>query len=113
MSIFYDKSLVYDARKSEYPVKITTNAGSRIVTKQAMIPGFGRVWFDERAIANIFAMQDLKQQHHITYDLDVEDAFLVHKRGNLPVKFKCTSKGINDFIVPVCHERKKKRLRVI
>ena len=56
MSIFYDKSLVYDIRKSEHPVKITTNAGSRIVTKQAMEPRFGRVWFDERAIANIFSM---------------------------------------------------------
>ena len=54
MSLFYDKSLVYDVRKSEHPVKLTTNAGSRIVTKQAMVPGFGRVWFDERAIANIF-----------------------------------------------------------
>ena len=46
MSIFYDKSLVYDVRKSEHPVKITTNAGSSIVTKQAMVPRFGRVWFD-------------------------------------------------------------------
>ena len=61
ISIFYDKSLVYDVKKSEYPVKITTNAGSRIVIEQAMVPGFGRVWFDERAIANIFSMQDLKQ----------------------------------------------------
>ena len=78
MSIFYDKCLVYDVRKPEQAVKITTNVGSRIVTEQAMVPGFGRVWFDERAIANIFAMQDLKQQHHITYDSEVEDAFLVH-----------------------------------
>ena len=87
MSIVYDKSLEYDVRKSEYPVKITTNAGSRIVTEQAMVPGFGRVWFDERAIANIFSMQDLKQQHNIYYDSDVDDAFLVHKRGISSVKF--------------------------
>ena len=87
-------------------MKITTNAGSRIVTEQAMVPGFGRVWFDERAIANIFSMQDLKQQHHIYYDSDVEDALLVHKRGKSPVKFKCTSQGIYAFTVPVCHEGK-------
>ena len=71
-----------------------------------MVPGFVRVWFDERAIANIFAMQDLKQQHHITYDSDVEDAFLVHKRGKPPVNFKCTSQGIYAYNIPVCHERK-------
>ena len=40
-----------------------------------MVPGFGRVWFDERAIANIFSIQDLKQNHHIYYDSEVEDAF--------------------------------------
>ena len=74
------------------------------MTKQAMVPGFGTVWFDERAIANIFAMQDLKQQHHITYDSDVEDAFLVHRKGKDPVKFKCTSQGIYAFTIPVCHE---------
>ena len=106
MSIFYDKGLVYDIRKPEHPVKITTNAGSRIVTKQAMVPGFGRVWFDGRAIANIFAMQDLKQQHHITYDSEDEVAFLVHKEGKDPVKFKCTSQGIYAYTIPDCHERK-------
>ena len=86
--------------------KITTNAGSRIVTKQAMVPGFGRVWFDERAIANIYAMQDLKEQHHITFDSEIEDAFLVHKEGKDPVKFKCTNQGIYAYTFPVCHERK-------
>ena len=86
-------------------MKITTNAGSRIVTKQAMVPGFGRVWFDERAIANVFSMQDLTQQHHISYDSDVEDAFLVHKEDKDPVKFKCSSQGIYAYTIPVCHER--------
>ena len=74
--------MVYDIKKSEYPVQITTKPGSRIVTQQAMVPGFGRVWFDEKAIANIFSIQDLKQNHHVYYDSDVEDAFFVHKRGN-------------------------------
>ena len=86
--------MVYDIRKSEHPVKITTNAGSRIVTKQAMVPGFGRVRFDERVIANIFSMQDLKKQYHITYDSKVEDALIVHKEDKEPVKFKCTIQGI-------------------
>ena len=51
-------------------------------------------------------MQDLKQQHHITYDSEVEDAFLVHKEGKDPVKFKCTSQGIYAYTIPVCHESK-------
>ena len=50
-------------------------------------------------------MQDLKQQHHITYDSEIEDAFLVHKEDKEPVRFKCTSQGIYAYTIPVCHER--------
>ena len=59
-----------------------------------MVAGFGKVWYDEGAIANIFSIQDLKKQHHITYDSEEEDAFIVHKDETEPVKFKCTSQGI-------------------
>ena len=60
-----------------------------------MVAGFGRVWYDEGAIANIFSIQDLKNKHHITYDSEIEDAFLVHRQDQEPVKFKCTSD--NDY----------------
>ena len=104
MSIFHDKDLVYDIKKADYPIKIATNAGSRIVSKQAMVAGFGSVWYDEEAIANIFSIKDLKMQHHITYDSEVEDAFFVHKEDKEPVKFKCTSQGIYAYTIPVCRE---------
>ena len=51
-------------------------------------------------------MHDLKQQHHITYDSEVEDAFLVHKEDKDPIRFKCTSQGIYAYTISVCHERK-------
>ena len=72
-----------------------------------MVAGFGRVWYDEGAIANIFSIQDRKKQHHITYDSEIEDAFLVHKEGKDPVKFKCTSQGIYAYTIPVCHEKNR------
>ena len=64
---------------------------------------FGKVWYDEGAIANIFSIQDLKKQHHITYDSEIEDAFIVHKEEKEPVKFKCTSQGIYAYTITVCH----------
>ena len=30
----------------------------------------------------------------------------MHKEGNPPVKFKCTSQGIYAYTIPVCHENK-------
>ena len=47
MSIFHDQELVYDIVKADNPIKIVTNAGTRIVSEQAMVAGFGKVWFDE------------------------------------------------------------------
>jgi len=47
------------------------------------------VWFDQIAIANIFGFADLVKKHHITYDSDLEDAFVVHL-GNKVVNFKAT-----------------------
>ena len=41
--------------------------------------GFGKVWFDEQTIANIFALADLKKKYHVTYDTAIEDAFIVHQ----------------------------------
>ena len=88
MSIFHDQELVYDVVKADNPIKIVTNAGTRIVSEQAMAAGFGKVWFDEQAIANIFALADLKKKYHVTYDPAIEDAFIVHCENKEPLNFK-------------------------
>ena len=72
-----------------------------------MVAGFGKVWFDEQTIANIFALADLKKKYHVTYDPAIEDVFIVHHENKEPLKFKCTDHGIYVFTLPVCHEDKK------
>jgi hypothetical protein len=57
------------------------------------VPGFGKVYYNEDAIANIFGFLDLKKKHQITYDSDKEDAFLVHMDNKI-VKFECSPDGL-------------------
>jgi hypothetical protein len=45
---------------------------------KAIVPGFGKVCYDDDAIANIFGFSDLKKKHRITCDSNKEDAFIVH-----------------------------------
>ena len=78
MSIFHDQELVHDVMKVDHPIEIFTNAGTRIVSEQAMVAGFGKVCFDEQVTANIFALADLKKKYHVTYDPTIEDALIVH-----------------------------------
>ena len=107
MSIFHDRELVDDIRKAKQPIKIATNAGSRAVFNEANVEGFGTVWYDENAIANIFALRDIKNKHRVTYDSAKEDAFIIHNSHNINecTRFKCNAHGIYELYVPVCHKR--------
>jgi hypothetical protein len=62
------------------------------------VPGFGKVYYDEDARANIFGFSDLKKKHRITYDSNKEDAFLVHMDDET-IKFKCSPEGLYQYSV--------------
>jgi hypothetical protein len=86
-SLFANADLVTRITKSEEILELATNAGTRQTNKKAEVPGFGQVWFDEKAIANIFGFADLVKKHRITYDSAIEDAFIIHMNRK-KVKFK-------------------------
>ena len=54
LSLFKDGHLVKNIRWSEEELHMATNAGVRVTKQEADVPGFGTVWYDENAIANIF-----------------------------------------------------------
>ena len=58
------------------------NAGFKHSNKprSALVPGFGKVYFNKNATAKVIEFSDLKKRYWITYDSDKEDAFIVHKR---------------------------------
>jgi hypothetical protein len=70
--------------------------GVKQSNREANVPGFGKVYYDEDAIANIFGFSDLKKKHRITYDSDKEDAFLVHMDNEI-IKFECSTGYTNTL----------------
>ena len=95
MSIFRDSNWVEGIIKSS-PIRMATNAGVRNVDKKANVPGFGEVWFDKEAIANIFGFADLAKKYRITYDSQEEDAFVVHTNEG-KIKFTKTPEGLYAY----------------
>ncbi|KAL7573431.1 hypothetical protein ACA910_013750 [Epithemia clementina (nom. ined.)] len=89
LSLFCNPDLVDNIRETSSTLELRTNAGTRHCSKKASVPGFGSVWFDKDAIANIFGFADLVKKYRITYDSKKEDAFLVHMDDGI-VKFKRT-----------------------
>jgi len=72
--------------------------GTLINDRVAQVPGFGQVWFDHKAIANIFGFNDMKKKYRIKYDSEQEDAFLVYTKDGI-IKFKSTPEGLYRYKV--------------
>jgi hypothetical protein len=93
LSLFGNPNLVTNIRESKTILELATNAGTRTTKKIANVPGYGMVWYDKTAIANIFGLSELKKKHRVTYDSEKEDAFIVHMNNNT-LKFECNPKGL-------------------
>ena len=100
LSIFGNPDLVQDIRTSSTMLEMATNGGTTLSNKVAQVPGFGQVWYNENAIANIFGLSDLKKKYRVTYDSAKEDAFIVHENGNEILKFNCTEDGLYIYEIP-------------
>ena len=62
--------------------------GSKINKIQAMVPYYGKVWYDDKSIANISSLDNLVKKYIFNYEPHQYDAF--------PVQ---TNRGINILIV--------------
>jgi hypothetical protein len=111
LSLFSNPDLVQDIRTPSKTLSLATNAGVKQSNREANVPGFGKVYYDEDAIANIFGFSDLKEKHGITYDSDKEDAFLVHMDNEI-IKFECSAIPILGIKwIPARSERRPKGRR--
>jgi hypothetical protein len=87
VNLFCNPKLVQNITRSRSPLYLGTNAGGTVVQHEAEVPNYqGKVWFDEKAMTNVFSMALMEEKYRITYDSGVESAIIVHtERG--PVKF--------------------------
>ena len=91
-SIFSNPELVMNIKEAPYTMQLYTNGSSLTVTKKAEVPGYGEVWFYERAMTNIFSYAEVEEKYQITYDSSMEKAFIVHVPGQKPVRFHLSGK---------------------
>ena len=93
---FANPRMVTNIKQVDTPLHLITNGGDVITNTKATVPGFGEVWYDVDSIANIFSFSELKNKHRITYDSNIEDAFLIHLPSKI-VKFKRTPQGLYTY----------------
>ncbi|KAL7564336.1 hypothetical protein ACA910_007188 [Epithemia clementina (nom. ined.)] len=97
VSIFCNEQLVHDIHKVKETMDLSTNAGTLTVRHKATVPGFGLVWFDNRAITNIFSFAEMEDRHRITYeDHEGKKAFVVHLAES-QARFRRSENGLYYF----------------
>ena len=92
-SLFGNKDYVGGIQDSNGVLELHTNGGSIKSTKIGNVDKFGKVWYNPNSVANIFSFADMKKIYRITYDSEVENAFVVHTPSK-EVRFKPLSNGL-------------------
>ena len=60
-----------------------TNSRKNIINREADIPGYGIVYFYDKAITNLFALKDLITRGRIKFDSGIQDVFKVQVGRNI------------------------------
>ena len=95
VDIFCNPRLVQNIHRVKERMKIQCNAGTRVTNLVGDLPGYGPVWFDSRAIANVLSLKLVKEKHHIQYNSDEKDGFVVTKLNDERFKFLQSSSGLH------------------
>ena len=59
------------------------------------LPGYGPVWFDPRAIANVLSLKLVKEKYHIKYNSNKDDGFVFTKPTGEKFKFIQSGLGLH------------------
>ena len=87
VDVFGNATLLHNIHDTTTPLHIRGITGVQVITQQGNLPGHGLVWYHPHVAVNILSMAKLKQQYHITYDSDKENAFIVREPNTTHIKY--------------------------
>ena len=94
VDIFCNPQLLKNICKTTEGMCIHCNAGSRLTNYVGDLPGYGTVWYDPKAIANILSLRQVRDRYHITYDSTYQQ-FIVTKPCGKRFVFKESEGGLH------------------
>ncbi len=94
VSVFKNRALLSNIRRSPRTLRVHTNGGTQISTEIGTVKNFGDVWFNTNSLANILSMADVRKICRITMDTSIEPALIVHCQNGTLMKFKEYKSGL-------------------
>jgi hypothetical protein len=94
-SIFCNTNYQQDIQESSEELVLSTNGGGLKTKLTATVVGYPKqVWYNPRAITNIFAFHEMERFYRITYDSEKKKAFIVHMEKGKKNEFKQARNGL-------------------
>ena len=95
VNIFCNPRLVENIQRVKDRMRTQCNAGIRVTNLVRDLPGYGPVWFDPRAIANVLSLKLVTEKYHIEYNSNKDDGFVVTKPTGEKFKFIQSASGLH------------------
>jgi hypothetical protein len=93
VDLFCSPNLVTNIHATTEMLEVSTNTGKLFTNQKATVLNYGEVWYNPKAISNIFSLANMEKKHHITYDSSKEKSFIVHL-PNKTIKFVKSFKSL-------------------
>lgn len=96
IDFFSDFRMLTNIRKAVRPMEVTCNDGNKEVKFIDHLAGYGEVWFDPTAFANILSIGRVSKQFKVTFDSEGVDGFVLHLPEGRKRSFKQTDQGLYE-----------------
>jgi hypothetical protein len=77
-TIFCNPKMVSNIQDTNETLALMTNAGVLLTIMKANLLGWGEVWYNPKAVTNIFSLAQMVDRHPVTYNSTKNDTFIVH-----------------------------------
>ena len=93
-SVFNNKSLLTNIRKSESKLRAYSNGGFQDSSYIGDYKDFFPVWYNEKSLVNILSLADVMKKFRVTMDTLKENAIRVHVKNDKCLVFKEKGNGL-------------------
>lgn len=94
VDLFCDSRMLSNIRKSSRIIRVQRNADITEVSHTGHLAGYGDVWYDPGAVANLLSLGPLTKRFSVTFNSRENDEFVVHLLGRRVRRFQRTPSGL-------------------
>ena len=94
VDVFTNRRLLKNIRRSNKNMFIHCTAGVAKTNLIGDLPGYGTVWYHPNGIANILSLSKVKEKYRVTFDSDINNQFVVHRKDGTQRIFQQSPRGL-------------------